>query len=89
MPTVDRESLIRHLSSTCNVAESVLERIVEEIEGSQNETVEEYVRLRHLELQRQGIPNDTAYRVIMRELPSRRFRAPELSARQVRRIIYG
>lgn len=51
--------------------------------------VDEYIAERHRELQSQGVRNPVIYETIARELGSLRFAAPALSARQIRRRIYG
>jgi hypothetical protein len=51
--------------------------------------VDEYIEARHAELQRQGVANPEIFERIAGELPNLRFKAPELSARQIRRRIYG
>jgi hypothetical protein len=51
--------------------------------------VESYVEARHAELQRQGVHNAEIFQRIAEELPNLRFKAPGLSARQIRRRIYG
>lgn len=51
--------------------------------------VDEYIEARHAELQRQGVQNNEIFERIASELPNLRFKAPELSARQIRRRIYG
>jgi hypothetical protein len=51
--------------------------------------VDEYIATRHAELQRQGFGNHEIFERIASELPNLRFKAPELSARQIRRRIYG
>ncbi|MFT3926949.1 MAG: hypothetical protein QM778_30670 [Myxococcales bacterium] len=48
-----------------------------------------YVRARHDELQAEGTPNAEIYEQIARELQALRFRAEPLTARQIRRRIYG
>jgi hypothetical protein len=47
------------------------------------------VRRRHRELQREGLANEEIFARIGEEVTARRFRAPQLSARQLRRIVYG
>ena len=54
-----------------------------------SETVEEFVRRRHAELQRRQRKNDEIWPLITAELGQRRFAAPGLSERQLRRIVYG
>lgn len=64
-------------------------RAVAEVLDSLDCDVARYITERHAELQRQGIPNAEIYERIAEELPALRFRAPSLSARQIRRRIYG
>jgi hypothetical protein len=51
--------------------------------------VDEFIATRHRELQAGGVRNDVIYETIAREIPGLRFAAPKLSARQIRRRIYG
>jgi hypothetical protein len=51
--------------------------------------VDDYIAERHRELQARGARNDAIYEIIARELTTLRFAAPPLSARQIRRRIYG
>ena len=51
--------------------------------------VDDYIADRHRELQAQGARNEAIYETIAREIPALRFAAPKLSARQIRRRIYG
>jgi hypothetical protein len=64
-------------------------RAVAEILDSLRYEVDEYIAARHAELQTQGIANPEIFERIADELPALRFRAPELSARQIRRRVYG
>ena len=47
------------------------------------------VRRRHRELAARGLTNDQIFAAIAAELPVRLFPAPGLSARQLRRLVYG
>jgi hypothetical protein len=51
--------------------------------------VDDYIADRHRELRAQGAHNEAIYETIAREIPTLRFAAPKLSARQIRRRIYG
>jgi len=51
--------------------------------------VEEFVRRRHRELKTGGLTNEQAFARIAAELPARRVAPPQLSLRQLRRVIYG
>ncbi|MFQ6265119.1 hypothetical protein ACLLO4_01780 [Kutzneria viridogrisea] len=64
-------------------------RVVAEVLAYFHEPVEAYVRRRHGELKSAGLTNDQIFDRIAGELPLRRVAAPELSVRQLRRIVYG
>ena len=64
-------------------------RAVAETLDSLQLDVDQYIAARHAELQRQGVANAEIFERIAGELPQLRFKAPELSARQIRRRIYG
>ena len=87
-PTADSE-LIERLRTAYGLEPALAERIVEEVLHACTDTVEEWVRSRHIRLQRMGLNNETIYRRIAAELPLRRFSAERLSLRQIRRLIYG
>ena len=53
------------------------------------QTVEEYVRQRHEQLKNRNHKNDDIWPLILDELRYRRFKADELTPRQLRRIVYG
>jgi len=63
-------------------------RVVADVVTYFNETVEEFIRRRHAELQRRQHKNDEIWPLIAAELGQRRFAAPALSERQLRRIAY-
>lgn len=54
-----------------------------------SEPVEEFVRRRHGELKSRGLTNDEIFPRVAAELRGRRVAPPELSLRQLRRIVYG
>lgn len=55
-----------------------------------DETTDEFVRRRHRELQAGGgATNPEIFERIAAELPHRAVAPPELSLRQLRRIVYG
>ncbi len=78
-----------HITDTFNISEHDFERLLEEFLGHFASTLEEFVRRRHLELQREGKKNEEIYRVIREETAGRRFSSRPPSLRRVRRIIYG
>ena len=79
----------QHLLRIIDISEKDLDRLVAELLVHWSETVEEFVRRHHRELQGAGVPNRLVYGQIGQELKARPVRTPELSVRQVRRIIYG
>ncbi|WP_068924366.1 hypothetical protein [Planobispora rosea] len=83
------EDLIVHLTRTSSLGPGEAARVVAEVLAYFSEPVEEFVRRRHAELKGRGLVNDEIFRRIAAELPSRRVAAPELSLRQLRRIVYG
>lgn len=74
-------------SSRLNAQEAA--RLVNEVLAFMSEQPEDFIRRRHLALQAQGLSNRAIYLQITTELSRRRFRAPDYSERQIRRIIYG
>ena len=83
------EDLLDHLARTTALAPSEAARVVADVLAYFSESAEEYVRRRHGELQARGLTNERIFERIAAELPLRRVRAPDLSARQLRRIVYG
>ena len=63
-------------------------RLVEDVVAFHAEPVEDYVRRRHAELRTYGARNAEIFARISQELGERVFAAPELSERQLRRIVY-
>jgi len=85
----DLETLLTHLQRTLPLGRAQAERAVDEVVAFFSEAPEAFVRRRHRELQRQGVPGTEAYERIAEELAGRPVPGPRLSARQVRRTIYG
>jgi hypothetical protein len=83
------EELVAHLVGTTSLSPREAERVVAEVLRYYDEPVEAFVRRRHRELRRHGLRNEQIYPVIGAELSGRRVVPPELSARQLRRVIYG
>ncbi|QYC43309.1 hypothetical protein Nocox_28605 [Nonomuraea coxensis DSM 45129] len=83
------EDLIAHLIRTSALGPGEAARVVADVLAYFSETAEEYVRRRHGELKARGLTNDEIFPRIAAELRGRRVAAPELSLRQLRRIVYG
>jgi hypothetical protein len=83
------EQLIAYLTRTTRLSPEGARRVVEEVLGFLNETPEDFVRRRHRALQAEGFSNPAIYLRLAEELSVWRFRAPQYTERQIRRLIYG
>ena len=88
-PDDDLDELVEYLARTTRLERGQAERLVDEVLSFLAEEPEQFVRRRHLELQRQGLSNALIFARLERELSRRRFAAPAYSRRQLRRIVYG
>jgi hypothetical protein len=89
MPDPFPQDLAGYLAASTGLPQPTAVRVVADVTAYFGETFEEFVRRRHGELQRRQYRNDEIWPVIAAELRQRRFTAPGLSERQLRRIIYG
>jgi len=85
----DLELLAAHIARTAGLDRSRALHLIAEVVDFFTEPVEGFVHKRHTALQAAGLRNDAIYRQIQQELDARRFPAPSLSTRQIRRMIYG
>jgi len=83
------QDLIAYLVRTTSLSSREATRVVGDVLAFLNETPEAYIRRRHLALQAEGLSNAEIFARVLQEVGQWRFRAPELSERQIRRIIYG
>jgi len=81
--------LVRHVVATTGLAATDAARVIEDVLAFHHEPVEVYVRRRHGELKLRGAKNADIYTVLRGELADHLVAAPDLSERQLRRIIYG
>jgi hypothetical protein len=81
--------LARRVAASTGLTEATAARVVADVAAYFGETVEDFVRRRHEELRRRQLKNDQIWPAIAVELTAHRFAAPELSERQLRRIVYG
>lgn len=88
-PSVGVDDLVGHLATSTALPPGTVRRLVEEVVVFLSETVEEFVRRRHRELQAAGLTNAEIFSRLAEELAGRRFRAPAVSPRRLRRIVYG
>lgn len=84
-----QSDLVRHVVASTGLAPDTAARLVADVIAYFGETAEQYVRRRHAELRRRHLGNAGIWPVIAAELAERRVAAPQLSERQLRRIIYG
>jgi hypothetical protein len=80
--------LLRHVVATTGLPPATAARVISDVIGYFAETAEQYVRRRHAEL-RARHRNDEIWCLIAAELASRPVAAPPVSARRLRRIVYG
>jgi hypothetical protein len=83
------QDLARYLAASTGLPPPIAVRVIADVAAYFGETVEEFVRRRHAELRRRQYKNDEIWPLVAAELEQRRFAAPGLSDRQLRRIVYG
>jgi hypothetical protein len=83
------EELIAYLVRTSRLSAPEATRLVGEVLSFLADTPEAFVRRRHRALQAQGLSNEAIFAQLAAELERWRFRAPPLTTRQIRRIVYG
>jgi hypothetical protein len=84
----DRD-LVSHVAATTGLSEAEASRVVEDVVAFLSESLEDYVRRRHTELKTYGAKNHQIFELVATELAERVVAAPELTERQLRRIVYG
>ena len=83
------QDLARYLAASPSLPQPTAVRVIADVATYFNETIEVFVRRRHAELKQRQRKNDEIWPLIAAELRQRRFAAPGLSERQLRRIVYG
>jgi hypothetical protein len=84
------QDLIGNVAASTGLPEATASRVVADVAAYFGETVDEFVQRRHAELrEKANMRNDDIWPQLAAEVASRRFRAEELSERQLRRIVYG
>jgi broad-specificity NMP kinase len=79
----------QYLSDQYGLIPSRLDHMLEDIWTFSALTCEAYALKRHEELKASGWVNEKIYDELLAELEGGRFQSRELTARQIRRIIYG
>lgn len=84
------QDLIRNVAASTGLPEATASRVVADVAAYFGETVEQFVKRRHADLHDTGNKrNDDIWPQLAAELKARRFRAGNLSERQLRRIVYS
>ena len=83
------QSLVDHVVATTGLTPAEAARVVEDVIAFHAEPVEVYVRRRHAELKTYGARNPEIFARVAEELAHRVVAPPDLSERQLRRIVYG
>ena len=86
MPDPD---LVAHVVATTSLTPGEAARVIDDVIAFHAQPVEDYVRARHARLKTYGAKNPEIFARIAEELTHRVVAAPELTERQLRRIIYG
>lgn len=81
--------LLRRVQESSGLTETEARRLVVDVLSFHAESVEDLVRRRHAELKTNGSKNAEIFARLRDELSGHVVAAPELSERQLRRIIYG
>jgi hypothetical protein len=83
------QDLVRYLAASTGLPQPTAIRVIADVNAYYDETADGFVRRRHAELRTQGHKNDEIWPRITAELNNRRFKAGDLTDRQLRRIVYG
>ncbi|MEN8181205.1 MAG: hypothetical protein ABFS46_01575 [Myxococcota bacterium] len=83
------DALLQHLERSTRLSPGEATRVVAEVVAFFSESTEEFVARRHAELRRERLTNPAIFLRIAEELAARRVAAPQLTQRQLRRIVYG
>ena len=87
--TAALEAVTRRVTELHGLDETLARAVVAEVVDAFDATIDAFVARRHAELRRAGLGNEAIYERLGSELESWRFRAPQLTPRQLRRRIYG
>ncbi|MFF2201910.1 hypothetical protein [Streptomyces sp. NPDC058145] len=83
------EELVDHLTRSTPLSRGEALRVVQDVLAYFDETTQDYVRRRHRELQANGLTNTAIFDRIEADLKYRAVAPPELTLRQLRRMVYG
>ena len=83
------DELVDHLMRSTPLNRGEALRVIQDVLAYFDETTDDYVRRRHRELQAQGLVNTEIFERIEADLKYRAVAPPELTLRQLRRMVYG
>ncbi len=89
MKGVEDADIVEQVALSTGLSKAIAARVVEDVLAFYRQPVEEYVRARHARLQAEGGKNPEIFPRIAEELGRRLVAPPDLSERQLRRIVYG
>lgn len=81
--------LVARIAASTDLTAQEADRVIEDVLAWYREPLTDFVRRRHAQQQAAGVRNEQIYRQLAAEIGRRLFAAPDLSIRQLRRIIYG
>jgi hypothetical protein len=81
--------LVSRVAQSTGLSPGEAARVISDVVEYFAESTEEFVRRRHERLQAAGLRNPEIFAQIRAELSRRVVAPPELSERQLRRIVYG
>ncbi|MFF4114910.1 MULTISPECIES: hypothetical protein [unclassified Streptomyces] len=83
------DELVDHLMRSSPLSRGEALRVIQDVLAYFDETTADYVRRRHRELQAEGLVNAEIFDRIAADLKYRAVAPPELTLRQLRRMVYG
>jgi hypothetical protein len=83
------DELVDHLTRSTPLSRGEALRVIQDVLAFFDETTQDFVRRRHRELQAQGLVNTEIFERIEADLKYRAVAPPELTLRQLRRMVYG
>jgi hypothetical protein len=89
VPPGPYDDLVAHLVRSTPLSAGEAARVVAEVVGYFSEELPDLVRRRHAEMKRHGLRNEQIFAALRAELATRRVAPPAMSARQLRRMVYG
>jgi hypothetical protein len=89
MEPLELSDLVAYLVRMSRLTRPEAIHVVDEVLSFLNDRPEEFVCRRHRALRAEGVPNTKIYSHLRDELARWRFRAPDYTERQIRRMIYG